>query len=136
MYNVECTVYNKRHHYDKKETIVIDKSLDFAILSIKLYKYLVNNKKETIISKQLLKSATSIGANIREANVSISKKEFISKLNISLKEAKETEYWLELLVKTNYIDNKKYDFLYSKCLELIKLLTSIIKTSVNNLNKN
>ena len=119
----------------KKENIVIDKSLDFAILSIKLYKYLVNNKKEAI-SKQLLKSATSIGANIREANVSISKKEFISKLNISLKEAKETEYWLELLVKTNYIDNKKYDFLYSKCLELIKLLTSIIKTSVNNLNKN
>ena len=119
----------------KKENIIIDKSLDFAILSIELYKYLINNKNEFVISKQFLKSATSIGANIREADVSISKKEFISKLNISLKEAKETEYWLELLFRTNYIDNKKYNYLLSKCIELVKLLTSIIKTSVNNLNK-
>ena len=118
----------------KKENIIIDKSKKFAISSIKLYKSLINNKKEFVISQQFLKSATSIGANIREADGSISKKEFISKLNISLKEAKETEYWLELLFETDYISKAQYDILYFKCVELIKLLTAIIKTAVSNLD--
>ncbi len=121
--------------YKKRENAVVVKSKEFAIESIKLYKFLVGTKKDFVISKQFLRSATSIGANIKEADISMSKKEFISKLNISLKEASETEYWLELLHESEYITKKQFDFFYSKCVELIKLLTAIIKTASDNLKK-
>ena len=116
----------------KKDYVIISKSKDFAIESIRMYKLLKDEKKEFILSKQFLKSATSIGANIREWLNSISKKEFISKLNISLKEAFETEYWLELLFETDYINEKQFEILKLKCVEIIKLLTAIIKTTTKN----
>ena len=82
-----------------------------------------------------MRSATSIGANIKEADNSMTKKDFISKLNISLKEANETEYWLELLFETNYIDEKQFNSFHKDCIELMKLLTVIIKTSINSISK-
>lgn len=115
----------------KKQNIVAEKSFDFALKIIDLYKYLVYEKKEYVISKQILRSGTSIGANIREAIVSQSRKEFISKMNISLKEAHETKYWLELLFRSGFAG--RYNYPQSEIDELISLLTSIIKTS--NLNR-
>ena len=87
----------------KKENIVKDKSLSFAIRIVNLYKYLVAEKRETVMSKQLLRCGTSIGANIREAEQAQSRADFLSKQNIALKEANETEYWLELLMRTGFI---------------------------------
>ena len=87
-----------------KENLVFDKSKDFAIRIVNLYKYLCETKKEYVLSKQVLRSGTSIGANIAESECAISKKDFMSKLYIALKEATETLYWLELLYKTEYID--------------------------------
>ena len=116
----------------KKDNVIINKSKDFAIEAIKLYKLLKSDKKEFILSTQFLRSATSIGANVREGLNSISKKEFVSKLNISLKEAYEVEYWLELLFETEYIDKKSFYNLKSKIVEIIRLLTAIIKTTIKN----
>lgn len=115
-----------------KENTVLIKSKNFAIRIIRLYQYLQNKKKEFILSKQLLRSGTSIGANIREGIVAMSKNEFKAKLNISYKEAHETQYWLELLVETDYLTSKEFDSLNTDCSELIKLLTSIIKTTNKN----
>ena len=84
--------------------IIVVKSKDFAIRIVKLYKYLNKNKKEYVLSKQLLKSGTSIGANVKEAIRGQSKPDFYAKMNIALKEASETEYWLEILKETEYID--------------------------------
>lgn len=109
--------------------IILNKSKSFAIRIINLYKYLCENKNEYILSKQLLRSGTSIGANIREAYVSQSKKEFIAKMNIALKEAAESEYWLELLYETNYLSKTEFDSIKENCSELNKLLISIIKTA-------
>ena len=114
-----------------KQNIILEKSFDFALKIIELYKILSYDKKEYVISKQLLRSGTSIGANIREANVSQSKKEFIAKMNISLKEAHETEYWLELLTRSGFIS--KSESLQKEINELISILTSIIKTANVNL---
>lgn len=111
-----------------KENIIADKSKQFALRIIKLYRYLCEEKKEYILSKQLLRSGTSIGANIREALRGQSKADFYSKLNISLKEASETEYWLELLHESDYLDDKPFSSIYADCQELIKLLVSITKT--------
>lgn len=91
-----------------KENILLVKSKCFAIRIVNLYKHLSESKNEYVISKQLLRSGTSIGANVREAKVAQSRKEFIAKLNISLKEAAETEYWLEILYETKFIS--KYEF--------------------------
>ena len=109
--------------------IILEKSKQFAIRIIRLYQHLKTEKQEFILSKQILRSGTSIGANIREGVNAISTKEFILKLNIALKEAKETEYWLELLVETNYITNEQFESIYSDCSEIIAILTSIIKTT-------
>jgi len=117
------------------KNIILIKSKEFAIRIIKLYQYLSNEKKEFVLSKQLLKSGTSIGANIREAHNSQSKKEFIAKMNISLKEAAESEYWLELLHETGYLSEKEFSGIYTDCGELNRLLISIIKTSNENVNK-
>ena len=115
-----------------RENIIKNKSFDFALRIVKLYQYLVSDKKEFVLSKQLLRSGTSIGANIRESEHAESKADFIHKLSISLKEANETEYWLELLYRANYFDEKAYTFLMNDCTELLKLLTSIIKTAKRN----
>jgi len=113
------------------ENVVLDKSFAFAVRVVKLYQYLCNEKKEYILSKQLLKCGTSIGANINEAQAAQSSKDFISKLSIASKEARETIYWIELLIKTNYLDETKQYVISFKneAIELSKLLTSIIKTS-------
>ena len=115
--------------------IVKEKSKSFALRIIKLYKYLCEEKKEYVMSKQLLKSGTSIGANICEANKAMSKREFIAKMNIALKEAAETNYWLELLHESDYINDKEFNNIVSDCNEILGLLTSIIKTSNVNLRQ-
>ncbi len=118
----------------KKNNPIRDKSLAFAIKVVKLCKWL-QEEKEFVLSKQLLRSGTAIGALVREAEQAESLKDFIHKLSISLKEANETEYWIILLHETNYIKKETFDTFSSENLELIKLLTSIIKTSRQKLKK-
>ena len=113
----------------KTDNIIVNKSKAFAIRIIKLYKYLCTEKKEFVLSKQLLRSGTSIGANVKEAIRGQSKDDFAHKMNISLKEASETEYWLELLFETDYITEQQFNSIIADCTELIKILTSIIKSS-------
>ena len=115
-----------------KENILLNKSFKFAIRVIRLYKYLCDDKKEYVLSKQLLRSGTSIGANINEAQEAQSKNDFISKLSISLKEARESKYWIELLKETNYLSEKEASNILEDLIEIIKLLTSIIKTTKDN----
>ena len=112
-----------------KNNIILDKSFDFAVSIVSLYKNLVAQYKEFVLSKQILRSGTAIGALIREAQHAESKADFIHKLSIALKEANETEYWLLLLYKTNYITEQLFNSLAEDIDELIKLLVSIIKTS-------
>jgi len=110
-------------------SIALEKSRKFAIRIYRLYKYLCEEKKEYILAKQLLRSGTSIGANLSEAQYAVSKKEFLVKIKISLKEAAETEFWLDLLKETNLITQIEYDSIIKDCYELLKLLTSISKTT-------
>ena len=114
------------------ENIVREKSKAFAVRIVRLSRYLSEGKKEFIISKQILKSGTSIGANIREASRAQSTADFISKMNIALKEADETCYWLEILYESEIITQKEFSVLYAECEELLKILVSIIKTTRNN----
>ena len=113
----------------KYDNIVVIKSKAFAIRIVRLYQYLCSEKKEFVLSKQVLRSGTSIGANVKEAIRGQSKPDFNSKMNIALKEASETEYWLELLFETDYIDKSQFESMINDCIELIKILTAIIKTS-------
>ena len=108
---------------------ILEKSMLFAIRIVKMYQYLSKEKKETVMSKQLLKSGTSIGANIREATQGQSKKDFIAKMSISLKEACESEYWIELLYRTDYLTAEQYESMNSDCSDIAKMLTSIVKSS-------
>ena len=110
-----------------KDDILPKKSKAFAIEIILLYKYLKDEKKEYVISNQLLRSGTSIGANIRESLRGQSTADFYAKLFIALKEAEESEYWLELLNETEILEQEKFEKLYNECEEIIKLLMSIIK---------
>ena len=112
-----------------KENILKNKSFDFAIRIVNLFKYLTTEKNEYVLSKQLLRSGTAIGALVREAEHAESKADFIHKLSISLKEANETDYWIELLFKTNFLSDIEYKTLKYDAEGLIKLLVSIIKTS-------
>ncbi len=112
---------------ENKATIQ-QKSRDFAIKIINCYKFLIENKKEFVMSKQLLRCGTSIGANTRESKNAQSRGDFLSKLSIALKEADETAYWLDLLQATDYIDKNLFDSLNDDCTEIIKILTAIIKT--------
>ncbi|MCS7073328.1 MAG: four helix bundle protein [Bacteroidia bacterium] len=112
-----------------KKNIVADKSYAFALRVIKLYKYLITEHKEFVLSKQLLRSGTAIGALIRESEHAQSKADFINKMNIALKEANETEYWLMLLKDSEYLDEKSFLSIHTDSVELIKLLASIVKTS-------
>ena len=116
----------------KCDNVVLDKSFNFAVRIVKLYKYLRYTVDERVLSTQVLKSGTSIGANIREALRSSSRKEFVAKMNISLKEAYETEYWLELLYKTDYISDKEYNSIFPECRELTSILSQIILTTKAN----
>lgn len=114
----------------EKKNVIKEKSFEFAKEIVYLYKVLAE-KKEYVLSKQLLRSGTSIGANVREAEHAQSKADFIHKLSISLKEANETEYWLDLLYETNYLNDMEFQDIKNKNIELLKLLTSIINTSKN-----
>ena len=113
---------------EKSNPIAI-KSKHFAVRIVKLYKHLSENKKEYILSKQLLRSGTSIGANVKEAIRGQSKADFGSKMNIALKEASESEYWLELLHESDYISNSEFESIIDDCREILKILTSIVKTT-------
>ena len=115
-----------------RENILIDKSIDFAARILKLQKHLIKDKKEAIISKQIVRSATSIGANINEANYGQSKADFISKLHISLKETAETEYWIRLLIKSEYLSIEQGNSLLRDCLEIKRILISSLNTAKNN----
>ncbi len=112
-----------------KENLVKNKSFDFSIRVIKLYKFLAEDKREYVLSKQVLRSGTAIGALIRESEFAESKKDFIHKLSIALKEANETEYWLELLNKASYIDDSSFQSIQIDLKEILKILTAIINTS-------
>ena len=116
-----------------KENLLIDKSIHFASRIVKLYQYLIKNKKETIISKQIVRSGTSIGANVNEANYGQSKADFISKLHIALKETAETEYWIRLLYMSEYIDEKTNSTLLDECLEIKRILIASINTAKENI---
>ena len=117
-----------------KDNIILDKSFDFAIRVIKLYKHLCDDKKEYILSKQLIRSGTSIGANINEAQAGQSKRDFIAKMSIASKEARESKYWIDLLIKTDYlnINENHVKSLLNDIEEIVKLLTSIVKSSQEN----
>ena len=111
-----------------KENVLLVKSKRFALRDIKLYKYLDNQKREHILSNQVLRSGTSIGANVKEAAFAQSKADFQAKMFIAQKECAETEYWLELLHESDYINNTEFESIYADCQELIKLLVSSTKT--------
>ena len=110
-----------------RNSIIQQKSRDFALRVIGCYKFLTEQKNEFIMSKQLLRCGTSIGANTRESKNAQSRMDFLNKLNIALKEADETEYWLDLLHETKYLDDQQYTSLNDDCIELIKILTASIK---------
>lgn len=111
------------------DSIILDKSLKFAARIVRLYQYLVKNKKETIISKQIIRSGTSIGANANEAIYGVSKADFIAKLQISLKETAETEYWLRLLISSEYVTEQEGNSLLNDCLEIKRILISTLNTA-------
>jgi four helix bundle protein len=114
-----------------RENIVRDKAFKFSIRIIRLYQYLVKEKKEYLLTKQIVRSGTSIGANIEEALGGVSRKDFSHKLSIAYKEARETEYWLKLLFETDFINKKMYESIYNDCNELSKILFSILKKTKN-----
>lgn len=119
-----------------KESNIRNKSFGFAVRVVKLYQYLIAEKKEFVLSKQLLRSGTSVGAMVREAEHSESKADFIHKLSIVQKEINENIYWLELLQATNYLNTAQFDSMNTDAVELIKIITTIIKNTKQNLTTN
>src|SRR5580704_35204 len=117
---------------NEKKNVLKDKSFAFAIRIVKLYKYLSQKKKEFVLSKQLLRSGTAVGALIREAQNGESKADFIHKLSIAQKECDETLYWIELLRETNYINEKEFESIYSEANSLLKMIRSAIITTKKN----
>ena len=115
-----------------KHNPLLDKSLAFAARIVKLYQYLVKEKNESIISKQIIRSGTSIGANANEAAYGVSPADFIAKMQIALKETAETEYWLRLLILTDYIEKSHGESMLNDCLEIKKILTASLKTAKEN----
>jgi four helix bundle protein len=112
----------------RKENILKDKSFVFSLKVIRLYKKMVAEQKEYVLSKQILRSGTSIGALVRESENAASPKDFLNKLTISLKEADETQYWLELLHQSDYIDEPTFNSLHKDCSELVSILVASVKT--------
>jgi four helix bundle protein len=119
----------------KENNIVMDKSYTFALRVIKAYNYLTREQREFVISKQMLRSGTAIGALVRESEHAQSRADFINKMNIALKEANETAYWLALLKDSEYISENVFNSIHQDCDELIRLLISIVKTSKENRDK-
>jgi len=115
-----------------KESIIGEKSFQFAVRIVRLYKHISESKREFILTKQLLRSGTSIGANVQEGLQGVSPKDFQYKLSISLKEAEETMFWLRLLKETDYLIETEFNSISVDCHELIKILTAILKTSRSN----
>ena len=115
-----------------QDSVILTKSLKFAARIVKLYQYLTKEKHETVISKQIIRSGTSIGANANEAIYGVSKSDFIAKLQISLKETAETEYWLRLLVMSEYLSEPEGQSLIADCLEIKRILVSTLKTAKEN----
>ena len=111
------------------ENVIEIKSFDFAVRIVNLYKYLTDKKSEYVLSKQLLRSGTSIGANVAEAEQAQSKPDFVSKMNIALKETSETKYWIRLLRETQYLSEEESSSILTDCVELEKILISIVKSS-------
>ena len=111
-----------------ENNLILAKSKAFALRVIRLYQFLNSEKKEFILSKQVLRSGTSIGANAKEAANAQSKADFYAKMYIAYKEANETEYWLELLHESGYIENSAFESIYTDCKEIIKILAAITKT--------
>ena len=109
-----------------------EKSFEFAVRIVNVYKYLTGEHKEYILSKQLLRSGTSIGANVAEAQRGQSKADFVAKMSVALKEANETGYWLKLLYRTDYLNEKQYSSLSADNQELISILTAVCKTAGKN----
>jgi four helix bundle protein len=118
-----------------KESLIKTKSFGFAIRIVKLYQYLCEQKKEFVLSKQLLRSGTSVGAMIREAEHSESKRDFIHKMAIAQKEINEAIFWLELLNATDYLSVEQFESINADAVEIIKLVTTIIKSTKANLKK-
>ena len=118
-----------------KANILVDKSLYFAARMLKLHRFLIKSKKETVVSRQIVRSGTSIGANINEANYGQSRADFISKLHIALKETAETEYWLKLLILSDCIDKNLGDSLLEDCLEIKRLLIASLNTAKHAASK-
>lgn len=114
---------------DKSDNVVEAKSYEFALSIIMVYKQLTQEKKEFVLSKQLVRSGTSVGANVREATCAESKRDFVHKLNIALKEAREAGYWLELLKDSEYIGNEVFLKVNAECNEVVKIISSIILTT-------
>jgi len=119
-----------------KENVLVDKSFEFALMVVSLYKSITGDRKEFVLSKQLLRSGTSIGANIREAQNAESKQDFIHKLAIAQKECDETAYWLELLHRSNYITVSEFTALRTEADSLLRMLRSAILTTKQNLRHN
>ena len=115
-----------------RDNVVLDKSMDFAVRVVNLDKYLCTQKREFVMSKQLLRCGTSIGANAHEAHNGQSSKDFLAKMYIALKEATETEYWLTLLERTNYLTEEQSTSMLNDCIEIKRILTAIIKTTKSN----
>lgn len=118
-----------------KDSVLHKKSLDFGVRIIKFYKYLCDEKREYVLSKQILRSGTAIGANARECRNAQSNADFASKLSIALKEADETQYWLELFLLSEIISQVEYDSLNNDASELVAILTKSIKTIKRNTSK-
>ena len=110
------------------DNVILVKSKAFALRIIRMYKYLCDSRKEYVISRQIVRSGTSIGANVTEADNAQSKADFYAKMYVAYKEANETQYWLELLHESNYIDDASYKSIYAECKELIKNLSAITKS--------
>ena len=115
-----------------KNNVLAEKSTEFGVRIVKCHQFLCKEKHEYVLSKQIYRSGTSIGANVHESIFAQSKADFISKLSIALKEAGETSYWLKLLFRTDFLEKSHFDSLFQDCDELIRILTSSIKSAKNN----
>ena len=118
----------------KENNIIEEKSFEFSVRIVNLYKHLTTNRQEFIMSKQLLRSGTSIGANISEAQQAQSQMDFLSKMSISLKESYESDYWLRLLHRTEYLNEEEYKSIISDCRSITRLLVSIIKSTKSKIH--
>ncbi|MBQ3707047.1 MAG: four helix bundle protein [Clostridia bacterium] len=125
---------NNYFREERERNPILEKSKRFAVRTIRLYQYMIREKHEYVLSKQFLRSGTSIGANCREASRAQSRADFLSKLNIALKEADETAYWLELLYETDYLSAQQYQSIYRDADELTRILVAIVKSAKDNIN--